>query len=372
MARVNGEGSWGKKTVKGHEYVRYRESIDGKQRDFYGKTKTEALQKCKEYKQQHSTKKRKTPDTVSMVARRAVEAKKGQLKATTYDFYQNAILSLEKSKIGNHQIYSLTASDVQNYLDELAEECSYSTIKRQKILLSVTYGYAEGNGIVKENFMSRVKLPNKANIVKQEREHVFLTTEERKILEEEANRLNDSKVHNGKIGEPLYGVTAKAIILILHTGLRMGELIGLWWEDVDLEGKTIHIKRNAPTTKREITTPKRKASIRTVPLDDTAYGIIKELSENKCGEFVFHSKKGTMISRNDTDRTLKQMVKRSGLEKKPTLHDLRHTYASELIRNGVDMKTVSVVLGHADISTTMNIYVHKSDEDLDILRSILE
>jgi site-specific recombinase XerD len=78
-----------------------------------------------------------------------------------------------------------------------------------------------------------------------------------------------------------------------------------------------------------------------------------------------------MLGRNDVDKTLRQMVKRAGLNRKPTLHDLRHTYASELIRNGVDMKTVSVVLGHADISTTMNIYVHKSDDDLEKLKNIL-
>ena len=372
MARINGEGSWGKKNIKGNEYIRYRVSIDGKQKDFYGKTKTEAMQKYKEFRKQHVPGIEKTTLTLCDVARKAVEAKKPELKATTYDFYLYAIKSLDQSGIGALQIHSVKQADVQNYLNEMVDKNSFSMIKRQKILLSVTFGYAEDNDLVKKNFMSKVKLPNKVNLTKQEKEHIILTTEERKVLEEEAKRLNDSKVHNGKIGDPLYGVPAKAIIFILHTGLRMGELIGLWWEDVDMKEKSIHIKRNAPTMKREVTTPKRKSSIRTVPLDETALGIIKELSEDKCGDFVFHTKTGMMLNRGDVDRALKQMVRRSGLEKKPTLHDLRHTYASELIRNGVDMKTVSVILGHADISTTMNIYVHKSDADLDVVRSILD
>jgi site-specific recombinase XerD len=134
----------------------------------------------------------------------------------------------------------------------------------------------------------------------------------------------------------------------------------------------ININKNAPTSGYKITTPKRKSSFRNVPLDDVAFQIIKELSEDKVGKFVFHTKDGNMLNRNSVHATLRKMIKHSGIEQNPTLHDLRHTYASELIRNGVDMKTVSVVLGHSDITTTMNIYVHKSDDDLEVLKSILK
>jgi integrase len=240
------------------------------------------------------------------------------------------------------------------------------------VILTVAFSYAEDNGLIEKNFMNKVKLPNEANITKDTKEPVFLTTDERKMLEAEADRKNTNKIHRGKIGTPFYGITAKVVVFLLHTGLRMGELIGLLWEDVDMERGFLHIKHNVPTTKKEVTTPKRKASIRNIPLDKVASGIIEDLSSDKKGKHVFHTKSGGMINRKDADRTLKTMLKRAGIEKNPTLHDLRHTYASELIRNGVDMKTVSVVLGHSDISTTMNIYVHKSDDDLEGLKSILE
>lgn len=370
---IYGEGSWSVQKKGGSVYQRYVVTINGKRKDFYGKTKADCLRKYKDFLQNNTPDEfKKTPMTVSEVATRAIESRRGQIKPTTYDFYLYAIKRLNKGKIGALQIHSVTLYDVQEYINSLADKCSLSTIKSQRVILTIAYSYAEDNGLVEKNFMSKVRLPNEANIVKEAKEPVFLTTDERKLLESEANRLNTNKSHNGRVGAPTYGITAKAIVFLLHTGLRMGELIGLLWEDVDMDKRFLHIKHNVPTTRNEITTPKRKSSIRTIPLDGVAYDIISELSDNKNGRHVFHTKSGNMINRNDTDRTLKTMLKRAGIEKKPTLHDLRHTYASELIRNGVDMKTVSVVLGHSDISTTMNIYVHKSDDDLEKLKNVLK
>ena len=372
MARIKGEGSWDEYKMGKYTYQRYRIVIEGERKVFYGKTKTEAMQKYRDFLQNHTPGTKKTALTVCDVAKEAVEARRGQIKATSYSYYAYAIKSLEKSKLGALQIHSVTFSDVQTYINDLASTKSLSTIKRQRVILTIAFSYAEDKEWIEKNPMNKVRLPNEANIVKEPKEHVFLSTEERKALETEAMRVNDSKAHRGKAGERLYGVAADAIVFILHTGLRIGELIALNWENTDIAKKFIHIRRNAPSNGMYITTPKRKASIRKVPLDGVALGIIKDLSENQKGEFVFHTKSGNMLNRNNIDRMLKLMVERSGIEQQPTLHDLRHTYASELIRNGVDMKTVQTVLGHSDISTTMNIYVHKSDDDLDILRNILE
>lgn len=372
MARLKGEGSWDEYTSGKHTYHRYRITIDGERKVFYGKTKTEAMRKYHDYVNHHKPGIKKTAMTVFDVAKESVESRKGQLKATSQDYYANALKSLEKSEIGALQIHSVTYADLQLYINDMASKLSLSTIKRQKILLSITFDYADEHGWIEKNPMSRVKMPNEANVVKEKREIVFLSTDERKALEKEAERLNTKKVHNGKIGEPLYGIGAQVIIFILHTGLRFGEMRGLYWEDVDMSAKFLNIKRNAPATGNEITTPKKKASYRKIPLDDVAYQIVSKLASDKNGDLVFHTKDGNLLSRNDVDRTLRQMVRRANLTRKPTLHDLRHTYASELIRKGADMKTVQLILGHADISTTMNIYVHKSDDDLEVARHLLD
>ena len=369
---IYGAGTWTKQQKGKKLYHRYTVTVDGKRKDFYGTTKSEAMKKYKEYIQSDMRGLKKSTLTVCDVAREAIESRKGQLKATTYEFYERTILRLSRAKIGSYQIHSVNFRDCQAYINSLVDEYSMSAIKHQKAILTITFGYAEELEIIKSNPMNRVRIPNEANITHQKKEHVFLTTEERKMLEEESKRLNSKELWSGKIGTPLYGVNAKAIIFLLHTGLRTGELRALMWQDVNMSRRRVTIDKNAPTTGYEITTPKRKASYRNVPLDKVAFGIIKELSNDRNGQFIFHTEEGKMLNRNSLHRTLKVMLKRAGIDKKPTLHDLRHTYASELIRNGVDMKTVQQVLGHSDITTTMNIYVHKSDDDLDILKDVLD
>lgn len=369
---VYGAGSWSKQVKNGTEYHRLVVRINGKRKDFYGKTKAEAQKKYKNYLINHNSDTIKTSMSIYDVAKEAIKLKKQQIKETTYDYYLAGADRLKKDGIGNFQIQSVTIDDVQIYINNLSKTDTLSTIKRQKIILNIAFSYANNHKWIDDDFMDKIKLPNEANIVKEKKQPVFLSTEERRLIEVESNRLNDNKVHNGKIGTRLYGVSASAIVFILHTGLRVGELFALYWKNVDLDKRFIHITQNAPTGGKTITTPKRKSSIRSIPIDSVAFDILQDLSNDKNGELVFHTKNGNMLNRNDVHRTLKTMIERTGINKNPTLHDLRHTYASELIRNGIDMKTVSVLLGHSDISTTMNIYVHKSESDLEIVRDILK
>ena len=369
---VYGSGSWSITKINNVTYQRFTVFNNGKRKDFYGKTKTEAIKKYKAYMESEDKGIKKSSMTVADIAEKAIESRKGQIKPTTYNFYQETITRLKKAKIGSYQLHSATFKDCQAYINSLVDEYSMSAIKHQKAILTITFGYAEEMGMIKNNPMNRVRIPNEANITHQKKEHVFLTTEERKMLEEESKRLNTKERHTGKIGTPLYGTNAKAIVFLLHTGLRAGELRALMWSDVNMAKRRIKIDKNAPTSGYDITTPKRKASYRTVPLDNVAFGIIKDLSKDVKGQFVFHTADGNMLNRSSLQRTLQRMIEYSGIEQTPTLHDLRHTYASELIRNGADMKSVQEVLGHSDISTTMNIYVHKSEDDLEFLKNILD
>lgn len=356
---VYGTGSWSKQVKGGKEYHRLTASIEGVKKDFYGKTKAEAQRKYKDFLQGHTTDVvKKTTLTLCEVAKEAIESHKGQVKESTYDFYMYGLKRLSKENIGAFQIHSVTFSDLQAYINSMVDIDSMSTIKRQYIVLGLTFEYALNKGWVKTDETEKIKLPNEANISKEKRDPVFLTTDERKELE--------------KACWSYKGTMAMAAVFILHTGLRIGELIALWWEDVDMKRKFIHVRRNVTSNGKNLTTPKRKASIRKIPLDDTAFEIIEKLSEDKNGDFVFHASSGNMLDRHNTYRTLDKVLARTTITKQPCLHDLRHTFASELIRNGADMKTVSVVLGHKDIATTMNIYVHKDENDLNVIRNLLK
>lgn len=382
---IYGSGTWGTIVKSGITYQRYRIMNDGKRKEFLGKTKKECVDKYKKFiADKEKEEKNKTLITLYEVGLLMLKNKKAQIKPTTYDGYYAEIEYLSKTKIGKEQIVTLTKSDIQEYINSLADTKTLGSIQKQKVVIKMIFDYAIDNGYVKTDITERIKNPNKANIKTPTRQPVFLTTEERHLIEKEAERVNQSGLGNcsGKIGEPFYGVAAKAIVFILHTGLRISELIPLVWNDVDFETARLSITKNAPDVrdysgngakyKKIITTPKRESSIRTVPLDSTAIRILTELKSTQRNELVFCSKAGTMLNRRNVGKTLNRIVERCGIKQRPCIHDLRHTYASELIRNGADIKSVSIVLGHSDITTTLNIYVHKSDDDLDKLTDFLK
>lgn len=142
------------------------------------------------------------------------------------------------------------------------------------------------------------------------------------------------------------------IRFLLNTGLRWGELRSLEWEDVNWNEKVIHIRI------KEDWSP--KGGERKVPMNDVVISIIKSLPRRE--DFVFTTKTGSQVRQQSTWTSFKLACRKAGIEN-ATLHSLRHTFASHLVMAGVDLTTISKLLGHKDISTTM-IYSHLSPNHL--------
>ena len=146
----------------------------------------------------------------------------------------------------------------------------------------------------------------------------------------------------------------------LATGLRRGELLGLKWEDLDLEQGTLRVQRQVSRINGEVVEAplKTKNSYRTISLGTDAVGILKE-QRKKCGssEYVFPSPTGGPISPDSVIQMLHRVLKRAGLPK-VRFHDLRHTFATVALQNGVDIKTVSGMLGHYSVGFTLDTYAH--------------
>jgi integrase len=148
--------------------------------------------------------------------------------------------------------------------------------------------------------------------------------------------------------------------LTLGCGLRRGEVLGLHWEDVDLERGVIHIRfavqqiNNIPT----LTEVKTTSSRRSIPVPQFALTPLQELHSQVSGTgLVFHTRTGKPISPSNLVRSFKALLHRAEL---PNIrfHDLRHTTASLLLKANVHPKTVQTILGHSQISVTMDIYSH--------------
>jgi len=146
----------------------------------------------------------------------------------------------------------------------------------------------------------------------------------------------------------------------LATGLRRGELLGLKWEDIDLERGDLRVKRQLARINGEIVEAplKTKNAYRTLPLAADAIDILKA-QKKKVGSspWVFPSPTGGPLSPDCVNNMLHRVLKRAGL---PSIrfHDLRHTFATMALQNGVDVKTVSSMLGHYSAGFTLDTYAH--------------
>lgn len=168
-----------------------------------------------------------------------------------------------------------------------------------------------------------------------------------------------------------------AILITLTTGLRIGEVCALQFCDIDLERKVIHVSKTIERlyrgewdengrkgrTRLIISTPKTLSSNREIPIMRSVYPLVKKFAAIARPEYYV----ATMSEKPTEPRTFRNhyedfILHQVGLKECIKFHGLRHTFASILIENKVDVKTVSSILGHSDISTTMNVYVHPTED----------
>ena len=146
----------------------------------------------------------------------------------------------------------------------------------------------------------------------------------------------------------------------LATGLRRGELLGLKWEDLDLVRGEMRIRRQVVRINGEVVEAplKTKNAYRTLPLSEDTVGILKIQKQKADGSpWVFPSPTGRPISPDSVLHMLHRVLKRAGLPM-VRFHDLRHTFATLALQNGVDVKTVSGMLGHFSAGFTLDTYAH--------------
>ena len=145
----------------------------------------------------------------------------------------------------------------------------------------------------------------------------------------------------------------------LATGLRRGELLGLKWEDIDLTAGVIRVRRQVTRIGGKIVEAplKTKNAYRTVTISPQAIEALNTQKAKTHGEYVFSSPSGGPISPDSVNNMLKRVLKRAGIPR-VRFHDLRHTFATLALQNGVDIKTVSGMLGHFSAGFTLDTYAH--------------
>jgi integrase len=150
-------------------------------------------------------------------------------------------------------------------------------------------------------------------------------------------------------------------VLACTTGMRNGELLALKWSDISPDTGTLQVRRTV--FNGQINAPKTSAGRRTIRLSKLALSALRQhrinAAKQRISEWVFSSTAGTTLSvHNVHNRSWKPLLKRAGLPSSTRMHDLRHSAATLLLTQGVPVKVVSEMLGHADVSITLSIYAH--------------
>lgn len=369
--RKNKDGSWGKKTINGITYVRYR---DPSGKDFYGKTEKEVREKIK--KAGKAPKPKSGNVTFGGYVLKWIESQKNSIEMTTYISYLDAInarlINYDGYDLANVFLNDLTSDMFQNYLNSLATRYSLNSIKKAWGLIKRCVEYAEVKEDIRPlHLKSLIKMPAEANVAKKKKKIGVPTVEEIEHIYNEAYSTWGN-------GARRYGNGAYVVILIMYTGMRVSEAKGLQWKDVDLKNKEITISQSLARVREtdedgknhyfhEIKSAKTENSCRTIPLPDKAVETLEYFKKYRTSDDDFVCVKESTrkpYSNREIERTMKRIVDNSQCRDKTyTPHSLRHGYGSILLSEGVDIKVVAELLGHSDVSFTYNIYITAFEKD---------
>lgn len=364
--REYGTGSISKrKDGKWQGRVNLGTDINGKrkQKYFYGTTEKEVKKKLKDYFIQGEK------YNANNIAKMTLEEflvdwleniLVHTLKPKSYAIKEYIIKQQIAPRIGMLQVNSLVASDVQQMINDMVkEDLSYSTIKKAYDTLNQRFKLAINQEQVNKNPTLGVVLPKQKN--KKNSEIQYFSKEQCKELIEESRRIYDYNNKNVyRLGE--------LVPFLIFTGLRIGEAIALEWKDIDYKHKTITVNKNVVEVKSKETgkyilekqdSTKTDSSTRIIPISNNAMECIKNLKEiNGDKRFIFASQTGQYISPSNFNRMFRGIQKALNYEVTLGLHSLRHTFATLMLNNGIDVKIVSELLGHSNVSVTYNIYIH--------------
>ena len=321
----------------------YRESvtINGKRKVFSAKSKKDLMLKIALYKSEPHP----TGIALDALADKWIEDVEKRVTYNTMKGYSAAYKKIV-TYWGERPVESITPQQVTAWL-KTYDDMAQKTISNLLLVLRLIINYGIVNYGLTSNPCDRIKPPKGKG--KKQRE---FPTEE------------DIRIVNSNVSLP-YGLF---LYTVLYTGMRRGEACALQWKDIDWDNHCIHVSKSTYWTndsKEHFKDPKSDAGVRDVPLLDSLADYLRPL-KGKPNELVFGTQTPYML-----DNGIREYRAKTGLS--CSAHGLRHGFASILFRQGLDVKTIQYVMGHAQSSTTMEIYVHLLDRDkTELARQTLE
>lgn len=292
-----------------------------------------------------------TEKNISQIADLWKEEKRQFVKKSTFAAYSLIVETHLQPAFGN--LTAVTEKDVQDFvLQKLNGGLSQKTIKDMLIVLRMILKFG-----AKKNYCVYAPI-----------DVIFPTDRERQELEV-LSIANQKKIM--RFVEENFTFRNLGIFICLSTGIRIGEICALTWDDIDIENGVIHIRKTIQRiyvkengikkTELLIDTPKTATSMRDIPMIKDLYEILKPLKKVVNNDYFVLTNEATPTEPRTYRNYYKKLLDKLGI---PPIkfHGLRHSFATRCIESKCDYKTVSVILGHSNISTTLNLYVHPNYE----------
>lgn len=340
-------------------------------KEFYGKSKKKAEDKLEKYKNDLNSGLTSDYDKLTLGKVYELwlfEKVKNTVKPSTFERYEGIFrLYVKPSPLYPIKLKGLKGLDIQRYYNTLMDSGkSTNVVKNLNKLLKSFFNYCIAEGYLVRNYCmgKSITLP-----------------EDNSVNDEDG--INDITIFTLDEQNQFVKAVASHILLALGTGLRQGELLGLKWDDINYKDCTVSVKKTIKDVylfdgnKKKYClveqSPKTKNSIRTIPIPENLIPILKkhELQQKKeklkagvayiKNDYIFSTPLGTPIDPNNLRKMYVKILNKNNIPCKK-FHSLRHTYATRLFEKDVPIKTVQMLLVHADISTTSNVYVHVMPE----------
>ncbi|NFG22411.1 site-specific integrase [Clostridium botulinum] len=364
-----------KRVINGTEYFFYRLRHDNlrKPKDLYARTEKELKAKIKKlnYELDHNIQSNKNSFGV-FFSEWLFDIKFMEIKPSTKIKYETVYRNhIKNSEISDIKIKELTSKDIQIYYNNLIKKGKSTTLVRTiHKLISPCIKYAYNNDFIIKDFTGSLIIPKETEKDKLNKKSSVIPF----TLEEQKEFI---KAIKGNKFEVLF-------ITALNSGLREGELLSITWNDINFKDKYINVSKNLGVvtevskdgrgaSKLEVQTPKTKKGKRQVSIPNFLVSTLKEYKKKQVknrlklankytnNNLVFCDEYGNYLNRDKVTYQYKKLLKESKIKTRK-FHDLRHTYATRLFELGEQARTVQELLGHSDVSVTLNTYTHVLDD----------
>lgn len=270
------------------------------------------------------------------------------IKLRTFLKYQEIIQQHINPILGEYELENLNYEIIQIFVIEKIEHgnllnhtsLSTNTVRSIVSVLKQSFKQAIALKIIVNNPMSFVKIPPST-----EKEVCAFDRKEQKIIENFC--LNHTR--KNYIG----------IVICLYTGIRLGELLALTWEDIDFEKKTMRINKTSFFSKGKIYVdiPKTKCSNRIIPLPQNILKILWKRYKKSQSLYIITTRENGMVAVRSFQKTFASILRKCHIPYR-NFHSLRHTFATRAMEMGMDVKTISEILGHKNAMITLARYSH--------------